>query len=155
MQKMGNQIKAGFSLFVLVGLACAADAQTGTTKSATVHLYREAGFWGHGLKASIYVDETFIAKMAGNTVAVIQLPAGEHVLRGVNKMKAIKLDLRPGSDHYVKVVMVEGNSVQFLVETTAEEAKPVISRLKPLDKKYLVQYLRTPRDGNRADEGKR
>jgi hypothetical protein len=32
-----------------------------------------------------------------------------------------------------------------LLETAAQEAKPIISRLRPLDEKYLVQYLRQSR----------
>jgi hypothetical protein len=111
-----------------------------------VHFFRGSGFWGHGVRASVYVDESLIAKMPGNTVVVLRLAPGFHVFRGVNKMEAVRLNLAPGNDYYMKLVMVEGNSRQFLQETTAQEAKPILSKLKPLDRKCLVQYLRPSRD---------
>jgi hypothetical protein len=60
-------------------------------------------------------------------------------------MEAVRLNLAPGNDYYLKMVMVDGNSRQFLQETTAQEAKPIISKLKPLDRKRLVQYPRPSR----------
>ena len=113
-----------------------------SAEAATVNLYRASGFWGRGMKASIYADEALIAKMPGNTVAVFKLPPGMHVFRGANKMDAVRLNLSPGKEYYLKVVVVEGVSTRFLQETTAQAAKPIISKLKPLDIKYLVQYLR-------------
>ena|SRR5215472_5854577 len=119
-----------------------------SAEAARIHFFRGSGFWGHGVRASVYVDEALIAKMPGNTFAILRLAPGFHVFRGVNKMEAVRLNLAPGNDYYMKVVIVEGTSRQFLQETTAQEAKPIISKLKPLDRKYLVQYLRQ----GRADE---
>jgi hypothetical protein len=113
-----------------------------SAEAARVHFFRGSGFWGRGVSASVYADEALIAKMPRNTVVILRLAPGFHIFRGVNKMEAVRLNLAPGNDYYMKLVMVEGNSRQFLQETTAQEAKPIISKLKPLDRKYVVQYLR-------------
>jgi hypothetical protein len=126
---------------MIAGCICASSAE-----AARVHFFRGSGFWGHGVRASVYVDESLIAKMPGNTFAVLRLAPGFHVFRGANKMEAVRLNLAPGNDYYLKMVMVDGNSRQFLQETTAQEAKPILSKLKPLDRKCLVQYLRPSRD---------
>ena len=52
-----------------------------SAEAARIHFFRGSGFWGHGVRASVYVDEALIAKMPGNT-----LPS---------------LDLRPGSTSFV------------------------------------------------------
>ena len=57
-----------------------------SAEAARVHFFRGSGFWGYGVRASVYVDEALIAKMPGNTVAVLRLAPGFHVFRGANKM---------------------------------------------------------------------
>ena len=63
-----------------------------SAEAARVHFFRSSGFWGHGVRASVYADETLIAKMPGNTVAVLRLAPGFHVFRGANKMEAVRLN---------------------------------------------------------------
>src|SRR5215469_2680388 len=90
-----------------------------SAEAARIHFFRGSGFWGHGVRASVYVDEALIAKMPGNTFAILRLAPGFHIFRGVNKMEAVRLNLAPGNDYYMKVVIIR----QFLQETTAQEAK--------------------------------
>jgi hypothetical protein len=143
-----SQEEAMLKAFSVAAVMLSGCISASSAEAATVHFFRGSGFWGHGVRASVYVDESLIAKMPGNTVAILRLAPGFHVFRGVNKMEAVRLNLAPGKDYYMKVVIVDGTSRQFLQETTAQEAKPIISKLKPLDRKYLVQYLRH----GRADE---
>ena len=124
--------------------ACCVSASA--AEAATVHFYRASGFWGRGVKASIYVDEALIAKLPRNTVAVFKLPPGPHVFRGVNKMEAVRLNLSSGNDYYLAMVITEGISGQVLQDTAAQEAQPIVSKLKPIDKKDVVRYLRHRRD---------
>ena len=128
--------------FSIAALMLSGCISASSAEAARVHFFRGSGFWGHGVRASVYVDEALIAKMPRNTVVILRLAPGFHVFRGANKMEAVRLNLAPGNDYYMKLVMVEGNSRQFLQETTAQEAKPIIAKLNPLNRKYFVQYLR-------------
>jgi hypothetical protein len=62
--------------FSVAALMISGCISASPAETARVHFFRGPGFWGHGVRASVYVDEALIAKMPGNTLPSLGLHLG-------------------------------------------------------------------------------
>ena len=82
-----------------------AETPTVATTSEVGHLrvYRQRRYAGAALAPSIFVDDKEVARVGNGRRVGIKLSPGSHTVRSDDKSSAIKLDVKPGQEYFVRV----------------------------------------------------
>ena len=77
-------------------------------ETATICFYRPHRFEGAGLKPSIYVDDSQIARLKNGGSVDVTIPAGQHRVYSNDKSTGIDLEAKGGQTYYVRVDIQPG-----------------------------------------------
>jgi len=80
-----------------------AQASSGSSDAACLHVYRQRRYTGSALAPSIYVDDRQIARVGNGRRVTIRLTPAAHTMRSDDKSSAISLDTKAGQDYYIRV----------------------------------------------------
>lgn len=73
-----------------------------------VHVYRYKQYNGRALEPSVYVNEVEVAKMDNGRFFTLELVPGKHMIRSNDRQSGVALDVKPGSEHYIRVDIAMG-----------------------------------------------
>jgi hypothetical protein len=141
-------LRALLCVAFLCSLACAQQPQAATTPAettvaskpqdsiATVYVYRYKQYVGSALSPSVYFDETELARMDNGRFFVAKLPLGKHSFHSNDKQAGLELELKAGTDYYIRVELVTGfmKGHGRLVAVLPEQGIYEVKKLKALGK---------------------
>jgi len=84
------------------------EAVPGTFAVANLYFYRHRRYEGAALKPSVYVDDKELARMDNGRFFVARLEPGKHSIRSNDKSSGVDIDMKAGTDYYVRVDMQTG-----------------------------------------------
>jgi len=134
------------SLSSVVGLEVPTNNPTKADR-ATLHFYRERALSASARKMPIYIDEIQVADLVNGRQFSMVIDAGKHVFRCRTKPEAIKLEIEPGKEYYLRAEFIQGfiGNRWRIVEMSKEQGEADVQRLKPLDVTDITPLARTPR----------
>lgn len=85
----------------------AASAPSSDAK-ATLYVYRPRRYAGSALKPSVYSDDTELARLENGRFFVAKLAPGSHTIRSNDKASGVALDMKAGTNYYVRIDIEAG-----------------------------------------------
>ncbi|WP_321475424.1 hypothetical protein [uncultured Paludibaculum sp.] len=103
---------------------------------AKVFVYRYKQYVGKGIRPSLICDDTDVARIQSGRMVVLALSPGKHRMRSNDAQSQIELDVKPGTDYYLRVEIAAGfmKGHGRLVLVMPEQGAAEIKQMKPADK---------------------
>lgn len=114
-----------------------ADAKSGGP--AKVFVYRYKQYVGKGIRPSVICDDVDVARIQSGRMVVLALSPGKHRLRSNDAQSQIELEVKPGTDYYLRVEIAQGfmKGHGRLVLVMPEQGAAEIRQMKPADKNMI------------------
>lgn len=115
-------------------------AQPASSNTAVV-FFRESHYVGKALKPSVYVDGKQVARLENGRWFSMSIAPGKHEVSSSAKDEAATvINVAAGETDYVQMVITTGTwrGSGRLMQVDPAEAQNKITKLKPLDQKFLV-----------------
>jgi hypothetical protein len=99
-----------------------------------LYVYRHRRYEGGALKPSVYVDDKEMARIENGRFFVVNLDPGKHSIRSSDKSSGVDVEMKSGSDYYVRIDiqpgLLKGHGRLTLI--LPEQGEYEIKKTKPL-----------------------
>jgi hypothetical protein len=128
------------SAMVLLVFVTVALAQQSADDHGLLVFHRPKRFVGSALTPSILVDGREVARLDNGRYFSLPIPPGKHQLTSTMKHAPLEIEVKPGETVHLEMVILAGNwkGGGRLITTPQADALEAIKKLKPLDKKWMV-----------------
>lgn len=125
---------------ILMLLAVSLIPAEAAQESALLVFYRPKRYTGSALTPSVYLDRNQIARLDNGRYFSLYVEPGKHQISSSMKESPLELEVNSGQTVYLEMVILTGTwrGGGRLIPAPAEEATNAIARLKPLDKKWVL-----------------
>jgi hypothetical protein len=103
--------------------------------------FRPKRFFGSGLTPSIYLNGVQLARLDNGRFFSIWVPSGKHKIESTMKHAPLELEIKPGEAVYLEMAILAGTwrGGGRIIPSPPEDALATIKKLKPLDRKWVVE----------------
>jgi hypothetical protein len=109
-------------------------------EQALLVFYRPKRFTGSGLTPSVYLNGEQIARLDNGRYFSLRVPPGRHEITSSMKHAPLAIEVKAREAAFLEMVILSGNwrGGGRMIPSPAEDALAVIQKLKPLDKKWIM-----------------
>lgn len=107
---------------------------------ALLVFYRPNRFSGSALTPSVYVNGEQVARLDNGRYFSLRIPAGRYEVSSSMKHAPLLIEVKPREVAFLEMVILPGNwrGGGRLIPAPAEDARAALQKLKPLDKKWIM-----------------